>query len=74
MVRGCGFVARELPSVCDIWNEANEREVYATVRNVGQQTFYQRGQLWVTPKTSELDLEKDKVFESLLTWLNQQVE
>ena len=40
--------------------EASEREVYATVRNVGNQTFYQRGQMWVTPKTSELDLEKDK--------------
>ena len=40
--------------------EANEREGYATVRNVGQQTLYQRGQLWVTPKTSELDLKKDK--------------
>ncbi len=40
--------------------EAGEREVYATVRNVGNQTFYQRGRVWVTPKTSELDLKKDK--------------
>ena len=40
--------------------EAGEREVYASVRNVGQQTLYQRGRVWVTPKTSELDLKKDK--------------
>ncbi len=40
--------------------EAGEREVYASVRNVGQQTLYQRGRVWVTPKTSQLDLDKDK--------------
>ena len=40
--------------------EAGEREVYVSVRNVGRQTLYQRGRMWVTPKTSELDLKKDK--------------
>ncbi len=40
--------------------EAGEQEVFATVRNVGNQAFYRRGRVWVTPKTSELDLKKDK--------------
>ncbi len=40
--------------------EAGEREVYTTVRNVGNQAFYRRGRVWVTPKTSQLDLKKDK--------------
>ncbi len=52
-VAGWGYVTKET-------YEAGEREVYATVRNVGNQTFYQRGRVWVTPKTSELDLDKDK--------------
>ncbi|MCK4851413.1 MAG: hypothetical protein KAT11_08680, partial [Phycisphaerae bacterium] len=40
--------------------EAGELEVYTTVRNVGNQAFYRRGRVWVTPKTSKLDLKKDK--------------
>ena len=40
--------------------EAGEREVFASVRNVGNQSLYRRGRIWVTPETSKLDLEKDK--------------
>ena len=52
-VTSLGFVTKEA-------YEAGEKKVYASVRNVGQQTFYQRGRVWVTPKTSKLDLDKDK--------------
>jgi len=40
--------------------EAGEKEIFASVQNVGNQTLYRRGRVWVTPKTSKLDLKKDK--------------
>ena len=40
--------------------EAGKREVFASVRNAGNQALYRRGRIWVTPETSKLDLDKDK--------------
>ena len=39
--------------------EKDTKEVYATVRTVGTVTLYRRGDTWMTPEASKLDLEKD---------------
>ena len=39
---------------------AGERESYAAVQNVGNQTLYRRGRTWITPETAKLDRVRDK--------------
>ncbi len=39
--------------------EAGERKQVANVQNVGNQTLYRRGNVWLAPGTEKLDLEKD---------------
>jgi Ca-activated chloride channel family protein len=40
--------------------DKGEAEQVAGIRNVGNQTLYQRGKLWVDPAAAGLDPEKDK--------------
>ena len=38
----------------------DDKDVYATgLRNAGNEALYCKGKLWVTPQTSQLDLQKD---------------
>ena len=39
--------------------EQNQQERVVNVQNIGNQTLYRRGKVWVTPQTAKLDLEKD---------------
>ncbi|MDY7010034.1 MAG: VIT and VWA domain-containing protein [Planctomycetota bacterium] len=39
--------------------EAGERKRIANVQNVGNQTLYRRGNVWLAPGTEKLDLKKD---------------
>lgn len=40
--------------------EAGKKDLYTSVQNVGNQTLYRRGRVWITPATAKLDLQKDK--------------
>ena len=43
----------------EAYDKGKSTRSHDTVRNVGNQTIYRRGRVWVTPGTEKLDLEKD---------------